>query len=185
MRGSTLAIGTPKDFTVEVWFRPNPADAVKGRLQTLIEKADASGLVRFGIGVTDRSAQIVLNGIAQEVHWQTLLPEHFTENQTYTYTSGGRTYTPPLSNDWRMLSATFRWADSQQTTLAYVHMDDGRAATVLRYEGLQYSEGPGTVVVGRGFEGVIRSVIVYRGMLKCSLLKVGSANGQWVEETFS
>jgi len=56
-------------------------------------------------------------------------------------------------------------------------MDDGRAATVLRYEGLQYSEGPGTVVVGRGFEGVIRSVIVYRGMLKCSLLKVGSALG--------
>jgi hypothetical protein len=182
-----LAIGTPKDFTVEVWFRPNPADAVKGRLQTLIEKLDASGHVRFGIGVTDRSARIVLNGIAQEVHWPSLLhPEHFTNNnQTYTYTSGGRTYTPPLSTDWRLLSATFRWAASQQTTLAYVHMDDEKAATILRYEGVQYSEGAGTVVVGRGFEGVIRSVIVYRGMLKCSLLKVGSGSGQWVEETFN
>ena len=113
LRGSTLTIGTPKDFTVEIWFRPNLADAIKGQVQTLIEKADASGTVRFGIGVTDRSARIVLNGIAQEVHWPTLLhPEHFITNQSYSYASGGRTYTPPLNNEWRMLSATFRWAES-------------------------------------------------------------------------
>ena len=108
-----MTIGTPKDFTVEVWFRPNPADAIKGQVQTLIEKVDASGLLRFGIGVTDRSARVVLNGIAQEVHWPTLLlSEHFIKNQTYNYTSGGRTYTPQLNNEWRMLSATFRWAES-------------------------------------------------------------------------
>jgi hypothetical protein len=108
-----LTIGTPKDFTVEIWFRPNTADAIKGQVQSLIEKVDAGGLLRFGIGVTDRSARIVLNGIAQEVHWPTLLlPENFIKNQTYTYTSGSRTYTPPLNNEWRMLSATFRWAES-------------------------------------------------------------------------
>lgn len=50
---------------------------------------------------------------------------------------------------------------------------------------MQYIEGPGTVVVGRRFEGVIKSVIVFGGMLKCSQLKVDSTNGQWVEETFS
>jgi hypothetical protein len=64
-------------------------------------------------------------------------------------------------------------------------MDDAKAPIVLRYEGVQYIEGPGTVVVGRRFEGVIKSVIVFGGMLKCSQLKVDSTNGQWVEETFS